>query len=467
MRVLLINPITPERRMIHNTPNLGLGYLATALRKSGIDVDICDGMKRGMSRLKLEQRLSKFDYDAVGIQVYTCSVNESLEIVSMLRKGSPGLCIILGGPHASGAPDSILNVFAEADFAVRGEGEQCLPKLLNKIFQVEDCDFGNIPNLIYRVEGDIHYNDLQPIQDIDSVGLPSWDLINPREYPDAPIGAFAKNFPLTTISCTRGCAHSCTFCANTRIMGKRLRPRSPDIILEEMDLLYNKYGIREFQIIDDCFTSSREIAMAVCEGIIERGMDISISFPNGVRIESLDEELLRMLERAGCYSLGMAIESGSQRIIDHMRRGQTLEMIRSKIDMAKRVCKIRLSGFFIIGYPEENEEDINSTIKLARELPLSRANFTLWMPVPGSTMTESLQKEGKLEDVESGRVMINKISYVSENISRERLKKLIVKAYSSFYLRPGIILGLLSELRSREQMVFIFRRVVGLFMVKT
>jgi radical SAM superfamily enzyme YgiQ (UPF0313 family) len=250
-------------------------------------------------------------------------------------------------------------------------------------------------------------------------------------------------------------------------MGRKLRTRSKESILEEMLLLYNQYGIREFQIVDDCFTSDKQFATGVCKEIIGKGLDISISFPNGIRTESLDKELVQLLEKAGCYSLGMAVESGSQRIMDHMRRGQTLEMLEEKVRLVNKTSNIRMSGFFIIGYPEEEEADILKTIRLAKRLPFSRANFTMWMPVPGSEMTERLKKEGKLNNVDSDKVVINKISFVSEKIEKDKLEKLFLKAYTSFYLRPKILLGLISEIRSFEQFKFILSRVVCLFYVKS
>lgn len=461
MKVLLINPLTPERKLIHNTPNLGLGYIATALKKSAFPVDICDGMKKGMNRHALLERLKRDDYDVAGIQVYTCTIPESRETLRAIKAVNPSIITVVGGPHPSGDPEGVLQTLVDADFGLRGEGEEGFPKLLRKLSGREDCTFNDIRNLIWRSEKGVHINPHQPIQDLDTVEMPSWDLIAPHEYPDAPIGAFAKKFPLTTISCTRGCAHHCTFCANTRIMGTKLKTRSRDWILREMSLLYNHYGIKEFQIIDDCFTSDRKLAVSICEGIIESGMDISISFPNGVRIESLDKHLVQLLEKAGCYSLGMAIESGSQRIIDHMRRGQTLEMIKSSVEMVSQTTSIRMTGFFILGYPEETEEDIKKTIQIARNLPLSRANFTIWMPVPGSEMTEKLKKEGQLKDIDCSKVVINKISYVSEKLSRSQLRMLIVTAYMLFYFRPKILVGLFREIHSFEQLCFIARRIVG------
>jgi len=458
MKVLLVNPITGERGMFAATPNLGLGYLATALRKEGIGIDVWDGMKKDMTRKKLEERLKKLDYDAIGVQVYTCSVEEAQQTLTMVKSLNPEIVRIVGGAHISGDSDNAMNQL-DADFGFRGEAEIGLPQLLKDITGEEKKEFKDIHHLIWRENGKICKNELLPIKDVTALGLPSWDLINPNEYPNAPIGAFVKSFPLATISCSRGCPHQCTYCANKLIMGRGLRARSKESIIEELDLLYNKYGVREYQIIDDTFTSKRSLAEGVCNEILNRGWKLNITFPNGVRVESLDEELLKLLERAGCYSIGMAIESGSQRIVDHMKRRQNLEMVKQKVELVARTTKIRMTGFFIVGYPAEEREDILKTIKLARELPLKRAQFTIWIPVPGSEMTETLKKEGKLNIKNLSGVVLNQINYVPEKLTEDELQKLLRRAYFEFYFRPKIIFGLLSEIQSWEHFMNIFRRV--------
>ena len=464
MKVLLINPITSEKRMYTCTPNLGLAYLATSLRKHGYRVDLFDGMKKGMTKKDLEERLKVTDYSVAGIQVYTCSVDEARETIRFIKSLNADITTIAGGAHPSCDPEHALDTL-KSDFAFRGEAEDGLPMFLKHIEGAEITGLEGIPNLIWKNNGRTICNPLQPIQDLDTVGMPSWDLISPLEYPNAPIGGFVKNFPLATISCSRGCVHHCTYCANAMIMGGKLRTRSTKSILDEMDLLYSKYGVKEFQIIDDCFTSSKALAISVCKGIIESKMKISISFPNGVRVESLDRELIELLEKAGCYSLGLGIESGSQRIIDHMKRNQKLETIEEKIRLIKRISNIRLSGFFIIGYPEESEKDILDTIRFAKNLPLSRAQFTVWMPVPGSEMTNKLHSEGKLNDLQLSKVALQQLNYVPEQLTLAKFKRLIRKAYSSFYFRPKIFFGLFREIQSAEHLGNIIKRVAQTYFV--
>ncbi|GAB4542055.1 MAG: radical SAM protein [Thermodesulfovibrionia bacterium] len=443
--------------MVNITPNLGLGYIATSLRNSGFDVEIWDGVKKGMTRQKLFERLNKKDYDVAGFQVYTRSVKEAQDGLEYIKKVHPDAVTVVGGPHPSGDPEGVMR-YMSTDYAFRGEAEIGLVQLLKK-FQGDNISYEEINNLIWRDNGRVVANPLRPIQDLDSVGMPAWEMINPNDYPYAPIGAFSKKYPLTSISTTRGCPYSCTFCANNTIMGRKVRGRSVESVLAEMELLHDKYGVREFQIIDDNFTWKKDIVVGVCEGIIRRGWDIALSFPNGVRLATLDEEILKLLERAGCYSLGLGIESGSPKTLKDMKKAQKVEEIIEKVNLIHRVTKIRTTGFFIIGYPTETRGDILQTIKLSKELPINRAQFTICLPVPGSEMTRRLIEEGRLKDYDFSNVSFQNIVYVPESMTLKELQKLRIKAYREFYLRPRIILGILTEIQNLEHLKFILRRI--------
>lgn len=462
MKVLLINPLTLEDSMVNITPNLGLGYLAKSLLDNGFDVEIWDGVKKGMSKRKLEERLKVQDYGLAGIQVYTRSVRDAQECLEKIKTINPDTVTVVGGPHPSGDPEGSMK-HLKTDYAFRGEGEIGLVQLLNTLTGKESREYRDISNLIWKDQGAVTCNPLEPIEDLDRVGIPAWDMINPNDYPYAPIGAFSKQFPLTSISTTRGCPYRCTFCANNTIMGRKVRARSTETVLAEMDLLYSKYGVREFQIIDDNFTSKKSLTLGVCEGIIERGWGTSLSFPNGVRLSTLDEDILHLLEKAGCYSLGLGIESGSPRTLKNMRKAQSVDEIRQQVNLIHRVTKIRTTGFFIIGYPTEEKEDILQTIRLAKELPINRAQFTICLPVPGSEMTEQLIKEGKMADVDFSDISFQNIVQIPDRMTLKELRRLRLKAYLGFYLRFRIILGLLSEIQSFEHVKYVYRRVRKLF----
>ena len=489
MRILLINPIINQPKIVNVLPNIGLAYLATALRRKTEArgqrtevksvVEVWDGLKKGKTYQKLEERLRRLDYDLIGFQVFTVALSKVKEEIGLVKSLNPKIIVVVGGPHPSADPQGTLRYLKDADFGIVGEGEISLPRLVEAIEHqrstrkstvhspqsiVHREQWETIPGLVFRKGEEIVCNQKEPIEDLDSLGHPSWDLIDPNDYPQAPIGAFVQNFPLAGIQATRGCPYNCTFCAAHSIMGRKLRSRRAENVLEEIELLYNNYGVREIHIVDDNFTFNKDLVKEVCEGITRRGIKVSLAFPNGIRLGTLNKEILQLLELAGCYSVSLGIESGSARVLEEIKKKQTVEEIREKVALIKEVTKIRITGFFIIGFPQEEEEDILKTISLAKELPLSRAQFAMYLPIPGSEMYERLKEEGKMSEEKFNSLLFqNTNCYLNEKITLFRFKILRLKAYFEFYLRPRIIWGLLREIKSLDQLRFIIRRIVKLF----
>jgi radical SAM superfamily enzyme YgiQ (UPF0313 family) len=216
---------------------------------------------------------------------------------------------------------------------------------------------------------------------LDKLGIPAWDLIKPYEYPEAQHGAFFKNFPIAPITITRGCPYSCTFCAGNFISGKIFRKRSARHVVEEIKTLHDKYGIREIHITDDNFTLDKDFAKDVLRHIKQMDFKISWSVPNGIRAESLDEELLSLMKETGLYLISLGIESGSDRILKLMKKNTTTSLMKDTIERIRKF-DIDIAGFFIIGFPGETLGDIERTIQFSLDLDIIRANFFTYLPHP-------------------------------------------------------------------------------------
>ena len=178
------------------------------------------------------------------------------------------------------------------------------------------CDanlLSKINNIAFRdaVKG-ITVNTVKLCEDLDSIPNPAWDLIDPRTYPISPHGTFSKSYPVAPIITSRGCPYLCTFCAGFKSTGRKLRRRSVKMVLDEINYLYRVYGVREFHIEDDNFTLQKEYVMEFTDSLCSSGLKIWWACPNGIRADRLDKEMLLSMERSGCYSFGLGIESGSQ-----------------------------------------------------------------------------------------------------------------------------------------------------------
>lgn len=451
--------VVPLSRTHYVVPPIGLGYMATALRDKGFnDIVILDCLKEKLGLKGLQKHLVRLEPAVVGFQLYSYDFPFVVKSIRMVKELLPRCIVIIGGPHVSAVGDLALREIPGADFGFVGEGEIGLPLLMKQLLREESISFPDVPGLIYRQDHQIHMNPRAVVIDLDDLGFPAWDLMVPGEYPDSPQGGFYKNFPIAPISTTRGCPYSCTFCGSTVNMGKKLRFRSISMVLGEMQVLYNEYGVREFHIIDDMFNFSKQRVIDFCNGIRDQRLDISYTFPNGLRLNHLDLETLRMMKDSGAYSFNVGIESGSQRILDMMKKNLTLELIEEKVDLIVE-AGLEPCGFFIIGFPGETIEDIKTTIKFAKRLKLKRAHFSNFLPLPGTEATRQLIENNEIEKPVWEDLFYAKVPYAPKGISKRKLKSLQRRAYLSFHFRPSILLRMLLEIKSINHLKLTLKRI--------
>ena len=434
MKILLVFPIRSKNRTINLVPPLGLGYIATALLGKGHEVNILDCVKEGFDLASFKKYIEDYNPDVVGFTVFSSDLESVKESLNIVKGINPLIITIVGGLHPSGDPHGVLG-YLPADFGFSGEGEIGIGELIDKRFA---NDLSDIPGLIWRVNGEIRVNDPYFEPDIDSFGFPAWDLIRPQDYNGIPNGMFSKKSPFAPIIATRGCPYPCTFCAAKKVAGKNIRKRSIKNILQEIEILKN-YGIKEIHFEDDNFTYNKDFAKEVCRAIINKKYDLAFSCPNGVRLDKLDKELLTLMKQAGWYRIYVGIESGSQKVLNLMKKQLTKELIREKLKLIKE-SRLETAGYFILGYPGENDQDRIETIDFAKSLSLDLAHFALFIPLPGV-------------DITKGQVYEWDKSFNTEG----NLKEWQRKAFKEFHLRPKQIFYILKNLRLANLKIFLRR----------
>lgn len=455
MKVLLVNPITRNTSL--SSPDLGLGYLAGALKKENHQVDILDCVNLRMTFRKFEDYIAGIDFDIIGFRVFSTdlfSVKKSLIIVKNKR---PDVKIILGGAHPSAFPEQTLQYFDEADFAIRGEAETGLAALIKNFSNPNEICKETIPGLIWREDGEIKTNSPVFPESLDTLEHPDWNLINPRNYPFQTSYLIKSKFVAPLIM-TRGCPYQCTFCSCRSVTGHKIRSHSVPYIIEEIKFLKSNFGIQEVCFIDDNFLVFRNIVMELCEQMIRQKLDVRWTC-FGIRLDLIDKEILSLMEKAGCYLLTVGIESGSQRILNHMKKNLTLDLIKEKINLVNTETDIKVIGNFIIGYPLEREDDILKTIKFARTLPLYGANFFPFHPAPGTEIFDALIEKKELKVIDWEHMGQDRFPYIPEGISKNRFIWLFFAAYISFYIRPKSILNIIRATRSLKRLKYIFYRL--------
>lgn len=455
MRVLLVKPYNLSD---HIQPSLGLGYLATSLRLRH-DVKIIDCIKDNIRLESLSNHIRRFNPDILGMQCYTFNLDFVRKSFAAAKEINPKVINITGGPHPSAVPvETLASLGGLVDFVFQGEAEIGFPLLLDKVEKgIDSGSLKDVPGLAWRENGIVNLNKQDYPDNLDALGLPAWDLIHPESYPEAQHGAFFKNFPIAPIMITRGCPYSCTFCAGGLISGKKIRKRSIENVIKEIRMLYDDYGIREFHIVDDNFTVDKKYAKELLNKIIELSLDISLATPNGLRVDSLDEELLGLFKRAGLYIISLGIESGSDRMLELMKKDLTVAKIRKVVNTIRNF-NIDIAGFFIMGLPQETIYDIRKTVKLSLELDLVRANFFTYLPFPGTESYRNLEKNGELNNVDWERFYFMSAPYVPAGLTREMLKNLQREAFLRFYLRPKVLIKNILSIKSIRHLYFLLKR---------
>lgn len=453
MRVLLVKPYNLSD---HIQPSLGLGYLATAIKDKS-EVSILDCIKENLKINQLAKIIQKYKPDVVGFQCYTFDLNSVKNSLSIIKGVNKMIVTVVGGPHPSALPMQTMKYFGnDLDFAFKGESEKSL-SLFIEFLNGKKINFRDIPGFVWREKDSIKENECYFEVNIDSLGMPSWELIHPENYPESQHGAFYKNFPIAPIMLTRGCPYQCTFCAGKLISGTKLRKRSVSSVIDEMNLLYSNYGIREFHIVDDNFTFDTNYAKTFLRRLIDKNLDISLATPNGIRLDTLDKELLTLMKQSGLYLISLGIESGSDDVLRSMKKSLNVKKIKESISFI-RSFGFDIAGFFILGFPGETKENILSTIRLSLELDLVRANYFTYLPFPGTESYNRLMENNELHQVDWDRFYFMNAAYTPKGLTREELKGLQRLAFFKFYFRPKILWKNIIGIKSLRHFKYLLKR---------
>lgn len=450
MKILLVAPIRPLNRKIFIAPPIGLGYLAAQLKKKH-RVRILDYAREHADFSDFYNFIKEYKPEAVGFSFFANNAYSIKKQAGIVKAINPSVFTIAGGPQPSAMPVEVLTDFPDIDFAFKGEAEMGLPLLLKALADRRtdkemNGELQKIPGLIWRKRKEIICNQPEFIAELDSLGQPSWDLLELNKYPAGYHGLYAKRFPVAPIITSRGCPHMCSFCGASLIMGKKIRRHSVDYVVEGIELLYDKFNIREIHIEDDSFTSDKDFVMNLCEHILQKDFDLTFSCPNGVRIDTLDQKELILMKRAGWYLLALGIESGSERVLKMMKKGIELGHVKEKIRLIKKTG-LKAHGLFMLGYPGETEEDMRNTIDFAAGSGLDSVTYNIFSPLPGTKIFNKLYRENKLDRSMLWELYSDSNVIYSSNLSRDRLKTLYKKAFLKFYIRPSKILNFISLLR--------------------
>jgi radical SAM superfamily enzyme YgiQ (UPF0313 family) len=293
----------------------------------------------------------------------------------MVKRLCPGAVTVWGGPHVSFADEDLLRNHTWVDVIVRGEGEETLVELMEKVR--ESGKFDNVLGISWRgTDGSIHRNPSRPFrEDLDQLPRPAWHLLKLSQY-----RAFGDGASVLT---SRGCPHRCVFCVGRKMIGAKGRFRSPASVVDEMEALV-QLGFRKIRVEDDLFTFRKERALAICQELTRRGL--SVKWRAYARVDTVDIELLKWMRQAGCERILYGAESGSPEILQHIRKGITPEQTRRAVEMA-RDAGIGVLASFVLGLPGETPQTLRQTLKFAESLRVPYS-LNLLTPYMGTEIRE-------------------------------------------------------------------------------
>jgi radical SAM superfamily enzyme YgiQ (UPF0313 family) len=431
---------------------LGLMYLASSLRTlGGHDVDIIDTKVDRLPLDRVIKRIGDFGAHVVGISGLTFEAGEIHRMAQEVKRAFPKKKVILGGPHATVAPAESATD-PHVDFAVVGEGEQTLTELVRQIEAGNDTP--DIPGLAYRRNGQPTIIPRQlPSLSMDDLPFPAWDLIDIEKY----LGFTRQSIVYAerkymTIFTSRGCPYQCIYCHP--VFGKKYRTRSPENVLEEMKTLYHQYGIREFHFADDNFNLDHARAERICDLIIESGLKVYLSFPNGVRGDILTPRLLKKMKDAGTFMVSYAIETGSPRLQKLLKKNIDFDKITQTINETDRLG-ILCNGFFMLGFPGETREELDMTLNFAWNSRLHTASFYVVNPFPGTELFEITKEKipAHLNDITQQEYNYLRSNYGLSEVGDQEVQRLVRLANQKFYLNPRRLLRTLAVIPRKEILV--------------
>lgn len=333
--------------------------------------------------------MKDFKPDVIGITAMTHEVIQASQIASQLKKqlNSP---VIIGGPHVTALPERTLVEFPDFDYGIFGEGENTFLELLKHLQQGTELKLSTIKGLVFRNgEGNICINEQRPFltsTELDILPYPAF-----HHYYGKPPHALTDGQPYPMIS-SRGCPYNCAFCM--KVLGSKIRRRSAQNICREIEYAVSTYGIHKIDFIDDIFLSNNQETRNILQLMLERGIQERIKWTALGRVDLVNPELIALARKAGCYRVGLGIESGDNEILKAIGKGITVEQVKKAVRIIKD-AGISVTTYFILGHPNETMQTIRKTVDLAIELNTDIVSVGLMVPFPGTKIFDmALRGEG-------------------------------------------------------------------------
>lgn len=394
MKIVLVHPPYWESFFFSSpSPPLGLGYIGAVLEKSGFDVQIIDSNPLRLTLDGVKNAIKNEKPDIVGIDCGTTYRYEAFDLVRLLKGDMPEIITVMGGPHVTFTAEETLARIPEIDVIVRGEGEMTMLELAKSIKQGRN--YRDIEGITFRENGNIVSSPNRlPLADLDTLPFSALHLFPLDKYdPEEPRKELRK-LRYCPIITSRGCTIGCVFCSTCAFWGRKFRARSANNILDELRFRINEYGAGHFQFFDDAFAMNQRRAKEVCQEIIDQ--DLKIKFHIMARADNMDEELINLLQKAGCYQIDFGVETGSPAIMKNIGKKLDLSVVEKTFKMCREVG-INVLAYFMAGLPGEREADIQRTIEFIKRAEIDTVDAFVASVFPGTELYHKAESSGAID----------------------------------------------------------------------
>ncbi len=462
------SPQDATRVKVMAFPPLGIQTLAPVLRQQGFAVRLFDTCHPAMKPEHLAEVVKEESPDVIGLSfLSTTTYPGARSLARRLKAAAPRIPIIVGGPFATMNADHILRDCPEIDCVGVGEGEELLPDYLANLE-----DPGSVPGLVWRNRQEVIRNPARPpIRDLDRFPYPDRTSL-PIDYIESlplDVPAVLSLDKFCTIQTSRGCPYSCIYCDIPSISEGKWRCRSAKHVLGEIQEL-NDLGYRSIYLTDDHFLINRERIGAICRGIIERNLQFRWGCEG--RVDSAAVDQFGLMREANCDFLAFGVEAGTQKVLDRLKKRQTLEQVETAVRSAKRQGIGRVHGFFVVGSPGETAADILASFRFAAGLELDTFGFNRLCAYRGTPLWQEYVDRGIIDDDLDWQKWFKCTDIDPTALSGPEVNRLRMKGYACLFgsrllKRPLATFKLLSSFGRHMKAVDILKLLTSPFRRRT
>lgn len=431
-----------------------LGYCAAVLKQKGYSVFLRDYATEFRTMEDVRQDLAAFAPDLIMLSTTVTTIFEDIRFFEEVHKICPAVLVLKGAVFYDPEQDMMdLMDFTHIDYLIGGEAETCIGGIADHALR-QQGDIQQVDNIFYKnAQGKMQATRFHVwFEPLDDIPFPDRSLMNNSLYvrPDT-------REPLATIQTSRGCSAACTYCLSPCISGKKIRFRSPENVMAELVDCYENHGIRNFFFKADTFTMDAQWVEDLCNLIIASPLYKKIQFTANSRVKPLKKETLLIMKKAGCFAVAFGYESGSSKTLKEVKKGTTPELNLQAARWA-REAKLKVYGYFMIGFPWETMEDIEMTRQHIFALQPDFLELYVALPYYGTAFYDQCAQAGTLAGDTLGRDYFDSNTIGTTTVSMDQLMEIRRQILRSYYLRPSYILKRMGDCLTNPKIFFSYAK---------